>query len=447
MFGYGSRGVLILFQESDSGRIRILLACRREMVVMPELSPDPLSWTRRHSPILASLAERFRSTEPLDGYDIAVSSSVTTNTGVLIETLREAGADSVVFTSAGPKYNEPAVIEALEGHSDVRAFVEPGMTNEDLAAAHGRLLETKPDFIIEDGCVLTAKLHADYPEIAKEVIGAVEQTTIGITRLRAMDRQGVLEYPVYGVNDTPMKHYFDNVHGTGETTLTGVMTTTNLLFSGATVVVIGYGYCGRGVARKASGMGADTIVTEIDPRKALEAKMDGHRVMPMSEAAAVGEYFIAATGNVDAIRRDHIESMADDAILASAGMAAEIDVAALEDLAESTAAPMPGITEYRLSDGRSVHLLADGHVVNLAGPHVTGHPAEVMDMTFAMMFMGAYDMIANDPDLEPGLHGIPDRLDREVADQALATMDVEIDELTERQRAYMEDWEHADTRM
>ena len=408
---------------------------------------DPLSWTRNRSPVLESFATQYEESRPLAGYDIAVCSSVTTNTGILIETLRAAGVDYLPFTSAGPKYNEPAVIDALDELSGVEAFVEPEMSGEDLEAARRRLLETEPDFIIEDGCVLTSTLHAEYPNIAEHVLGAVEQTTIGITRLRAMDRQGVLKYPVYGVNDTPMKHYFDNVHGTGETTLTGILSTTNTLLSGATVVVAGYGYCGRGVARKARGLGARTIVTEVDPRKALEAMMDGHWVMPMDEAVAVGEYFIAATGNVDVIRREHFERMADDAIVASAGTASEIPVDDLESLAEDVTTPRPGVTQYHLSDGRRINLLADAYVVNLAAPNSTGHPAEVMDLTFAMMFVGAHDLLLRNTDLTPGLHPIPDRLDREVADRALDSMGVRIDDLTDQQRAYIEDWEHADSRM
>lgn len=414
---------------------------------MDSSQEDPLAWTRNRSPILDSFAAQYADGKPFTGYDIAVCSSVTTNTGILIETIRTAGADSVVFTSAAPTYNEPAVIEALAEFENVTAFVESNMTHEALEQSRKELLRTRPDFIIEDGCVLTATLHAEFPDLGEQIVGAVEQTTIGVTRLRAMERQGVLRYPVYAANDTPMKHYFDNVHGTGETTLTGILSTTNTLFSGSTVVIVGYGYCGRGVARKARGMGARTIVTEVDPRKALEAVMDGHWVMPMEEAASLGDYFIAATGNVDVIRREHYEAMSDDVIVASAGTSSEISVRDLETIAIDSTTPRPGVTQYHLPDGRRINLLADAYVVNLAAPYSTGHPAEVMDMTFGAMFMGAYDMLVNKPDLEPGVHSIPDRLDRQVASKAIASMGVSIDELTDEQREYIEDWEHAQVRL
>ena len=414
---------------------------------MQSAPSDPLAWTRDHSPILDSFRDEYAESQPFDGYDIAVSSSLTTNTGVLIETIREAGASSIVFTSPGAEYNEPAVIEAIRDLDGVEAFIEPEMDRDELDRERDRLLETEPDFIIEDGCVLTAKVHDEYPDIASQIKGGVEQTTFGITRLQAMDRQDVLEYPVYGVNDTPMKHYFDNVHGTGETTISGIMTTTNTLFSGAIVVIVGYGYCGRGVARKAKGMGACTIVTEIDPRNALEARMDGHWVMPMAEAAPIGEYFVAASGNIDVIREEHFDMMSDGAIVASAGTGLEIATEDLDDMASETSDPMPGITRYHLPDGRQINILANGYVVNLAGPNVTGHPAEVMDMTFAMMFIGAYDMLTNNPDLSPGLHAIPDHLDRKVASKALEGMGVEIDEMTDQQRKQLDDWAHAKGRL
>ncbi|MFT4923243.1 MAG: adenosylhomocysteinase, partial [Haloarculaceae archaeon] len=257
---------------------------------------------------------------------------------------------------------------------------------------------------------------------------------------------GVLEFPVYGVNDTPMKHFFDNVHGTGESALTNVAITTNTILSGKDVVVCGYGYCGRGIASKARGMGAQTIVTEVDPRTALQAHMDGHRVMDMTEAAEAGELFITATGNREVIRREHVERMADGAILANAGhFDVEIDVDALEAMADSVSTPREGVTRYHMPDGRRLNLLADGRLVNLTGPYSQGHPAEVMDTTFAMMFVAAYDVLVDGSDLAPGLYAIPDRLDREVATRKLETLGVSIESLTESQRDYYEEWEHPDS--
>jgi adenosylhomocysteinase len=261
-----------------------------------------------------------------------------------------------------------------------------------------------------------------------------------------MADQDVLRFPVYGVNDTPMKHYFDNVHGTGESTLANVAITTNAVLSGKDVVVCGYGYCGRGIARKARGMGAQTIVTEVDPRKALQAHMDGHRVMDMDEAAREGDLFITATGNREVIRPEHVEQMTDGATLANSGhFDVEIDIEGLEAMAESTSTPKEGVTRYHLPDGRDINLLADGRLVNLTGPFSQGHPAEVMDTTFAMMFVAAYDILVDGTDLDAGLYNIPDRLDRRVAARKLETLGVSTEELTESQRAYYEEWEHPDS--
>jgi len=320
------------------------------------------------------------------------------------------------------------------------------MTDEEFDEAQHDLLEEEPDFILDDGCELIAKVHAEHPDVAADVIGGGEQTTAGITRLEAMEEEGILQFPVYGVNDTPMKHFFDNVHGTGESSLTNIAITTNAIISGKDVVVCGYGYCGRGIARKARGMGGQTIVTEVDPRKALQAHMDGHRVMDMAEASEVGDLFISATGNREVLRDEHFERMQDGAILANSGhFDVEIDLEALENAAESTSTPKEGVTQYHMPDGRRLNLLAEGRLVNLTGPFSQGHPAEVMDTTFAMMFVAAYDMLVDGPDLEPGLYNIPDRLDRAVAERKLETLGVSIDDMTESQQAYTEEWEHPDS--
>ncbi|MFB6170799.1 MAG: adenosylhomocysteinase, partial [Haloarculaceae archaeon] len=326
----------------------------------------------------------------------------------------------------------------------ITAYAWEGMTDEEFDEAQHDLLEEEPDFILDDGCELIAKAHADHPEVAADVIGGGEQTTAGIHRVEAMAEEGVLQFPVYGVNDTPMKHFFDNVHGTGESALSNIQTHTNTILSGKDVVVAGYGYCGRGVARKARGIGAKTIVTEVDPRKALEAHMDGHRVMSMDEAAEVGDLFIATTGNRDVVRREHMEQMADGVQLANAGhFDVEIDLDALESMAESTSEPKEGVTRYHLPDGRRLNLLTEGRLVNLTGPHSQGHPAEVIDTTHAMMFVTAYDLIGGAAeDLAPDMYAIPDRLDRDVANRKLRTLGIEIDDLTDSQEAYLTDWEH-----
>jgi len=406
---------------------------------------DPLAWARDYMPVLASFREEYGESRPLEGYTVAFASHLETNSGVAIETLHAAGAD-VLFAPSEPQSTHGDVVAALDARDGITAFAREGMTDEEFDEAQHALLEEGPDFILDDGCELIAKVHADHPDVAAGVVGGGEQTTAGITRLEAMEREGVLEFPVYGVNDTPMKHFFDNVHGTGESTLTNVAITTNAILSGQDVVVCGYGYCGRGIARKARGMGAKTIVTEVDPRKALEAHMDGHRVMDMTEAAEAGEVFISATGNREVMRAEHFERMPDGAVLANSGhFDVEIDIDALEDLAGEVTRPKEGVTRYHMPDGRRLNLLAEGRLVNLTGPYSQGHPAEVMDTTFAMMFVAAYDMLVDDPGLDPGLYQIPDRLDRAVADRKLETLGLSTEELTGSQRAYYEEWEHPDS--
>ena len=406
---------------------------------------DPLAWAREYTPILRSYQEEYGETKPLSGYTVAFASHLETKSGVAIETLREAGAD-VLFAPSEPQSTHGAVVDALDAREGITAFAWEGMTDEEFDEAQHELLEEEPDFILDDGCELIAKVHAEHPDVAADVIGGGEQTTAGITRLEAMEEEGILQFPVYGVNDTPMKHFFDNVHGTGESSLTNIAITTNAIISGKDVVVCGYGYCGRGIARKARGMGGQTIVTEVDPRKALQAHMDGHRVMDMAEASEVGDLFISATGNREVLRDEHFERMQDGAILANSGhFDVEIDLEALENAAESTSTPKEGVTQYHMPDGRRLNLLAEGRLVNLTGPFSQGHPAEVMDTTFAMMFVAAYDMLVDGPDLEPGLYNIPDRLDRAVAERKLETLGVSIDDMTESQQAYTEEWEHPDS--
>ena len=415
------------------------------MVPIPHDADDPLAWARDYMPVLESFREEYGASRPLEGYTVAFASHLEANSGVALETLHAAGAD-VLFAPSEPKSTHGDVVAALDAREGITAFAQEGMTDEEFDEAQHSLLEKRPDFVLDDGCELIAKVHADHPDVAAGVIGGGEQTTAGITRLEAMEREGILQFPVYGVNDTPMKHFFDNVHGTGESTLTNVAITTNTILSGRDVVVCGYGYCGRGVARKARGMGAKTIVTEADPRKALEAHMDGHRVMDMTEAAEAGDVFISATGNREVMRAEHFERMPDGAVLANSGhFDVEIDTEALEGLAEDVTHPKEGVTRYHMPDSRRLNLLAEGRLANLTGPYSQGHPAEVMDTTFAMMFVAAYDVLVDDPGLEPGLYGIPDRLDRAVADRKLATLGLSTEDLTESQREYYEEWEHPDS--
>ncbi len=406
---------------------------------------DPLAWARDYCPILRSFQADHGDDRPLEDTTVAVATHLEAKSGVLIETLHAAGAE-VLFAPSEPQSTHGDVVDALDAVDGITAFAWEGMSDDEFDEQQHALLEEEPDFILDDGCELISKVHADHPDVAETVIGGGEQTTAGVTRVEAMEAEGILQFPVYTVNDTPMKHYFDNVHGTGESALTNVAMTTNTILSGKDVVVAGYGYCGRGVARKARGMGAQTIVTEVDPRKALEAHMDGHRVMSMGEAASAGDLFITTTGNRDVIREEHFEAMADGAQVANAGhFDVEIVVDDLAGLAEEVTEPKAGITRYHLADGRRINVLADGRLVNLTGPYSQGHPAEVIDMTHSMMFIAAYDLIVENTDLEPGTYAIPDRLDRAVAERKLETLDVEIDGLTESQREYMTDWEHEES--
>jgi adenosylhomocysteinase len=406
---------------------------------------DPLVWARDHTPILASFQDEYRDERPLDRYTVAFASHLEAKSGVAIETLHAAGAE-VLFAPSEPQSTHGPVVDELDSRDGITAYAWEGMSDEEFDNAQHELLEEEPDFILDDGCELIAKCHTDHTALAETVIGGGEQTTAGITRLEAMDEEGILEFPVYGVNDTPMKHFFDNVHGTGESALTNVAITTNSLISGQDVVVCGYGYCGRGVATKARGMGAQTIVTEVDPRKALQAHMDGHRVMDMTEAASEGDLFISATGNREVMRAEHFERMANGATLANAGhFDVEIDLDALDDMAADVTSPKEGVTRYHMPDGRQLNLLADGRLVNLTGPYSQGHPAEVMDTTFAMMFMAAYDMLVDGTEMQPGLYSIPDRLDRAVAERKLETLGLSTESLTENQQAYYEEWEHPDS--
>lgn len=402
---------------------------------------NPMDWTSEYTPILHALGQRFEEEEPLDGYTFAVATHMEAKSGVFVKTLNRAGA-RVLFTGSEPHSTDPAVVSQLDSIQGIEAFISGNMDKTEWESRIDDLLQEEPDFILDDGAELISRLHADHPSIAPSVSGGAEQTTTGITRLEAMAEENVLEFPVYAVNNTPMKNYFDNIHGTGESSLTNLAQTTNTILTGKTVVVIGYGYCGRGLARKAAGLGARTIVTEIDPRNALEALMDGHQVMSMAEAASKGDYFITATGNRGVITADHIQEMKDGAILANAGhLDVEIPREELSKVADSISTPRDGITQYTLSDGRKVNLLADGKLVNLTAPGSKGHPAEVMDTTFAMMIMAAVNLLGESSPETPGLYGIPDDVDREIASMKLETMDVAIDSLTTDQTQFRESWE------
>jgi len=401
---------------------------------------NKLDWARNHMPIHARLRALYGESQPLSGLTVGVCSHLEAKTGVLIETLAAAGA-RVVFTGSEPMSTQDDVVAALDEQPGIEAYARHGLGEEAFDALQLELIDQGPALILDDAAELTARMVDKRPGQVARLRGVCEQTTTGVHRLTAMQHQGLLTFPAYAVNDTPMKHFFDNVHGTGESALTNLALATNLLLAGKRVVVAGYGYCGRGVAHKAQGWGAEVIVTEVDPRRALQAHMEGLRVMGMAEAAAIGDFFLTTTGNCDVLRREHFEAMQDGVVIANAGhFDVEIRLADLEGTAVSQRTVRDGIAEYTLADGRRINVVADGRLVNLAAPTSMGHPAEVMDQTFAMQFTAGLDLINNADNLEAAVHPVPDTIDRWVAEVKLTTLGIAIDTMTDNQRDYLEAW-------
>jgi adenosylhomocysteinase len=397
----------------------------------------PVADVRDRSPLLRRYADQYRESTPFEGFVVGVSAPLTPHTGLFVDLLATAGGDVFVTGEAGSTHAD--VVEWLRDRSGVTPLATPGMSSDELEETRRELLEKKPALIADDGARLLSLLHDEFPEAAASVRGACEQTTIGVTRLEAVDREAGLAFPVYDVNGTPMKQHFDNVHGTAESSLTALTALTNAMIAGSVAVVAGYGHCGRGLARKLRSLGARTVVTEVDPRRALEALADGHAVEPMETAVAGADFLLTATGRFQVVGREHLDSLADGAVVASIGSPIEIDTEALAERARSVEQRKPGVERYQFPDGRNVTVLTGGRVVNLAAPNSAGNPSEVMDTTFAMMARGLA-AIARGVDLTAGLHAVPDHLDREVAREKLAAMGVEIDEISGEQRAYHEGW-------
>ncbi|MDI6718048.1 MAG: adenosylhomocysteinase [Methanomicrobiales archaeon] len=398
-----------------------------------------IEWARQYMPVLATIRREFEEEQPFSGLTIGMALHVEAKTAVLVETLAAGGAE-VRITGCNPLSTQDDVSEALNGVPGVRSYARRGATVEEYYRAIDRVLDARPQITIDDGMDLIHVLHTRRTEILEGVIGGSEETTTGVHRLRAMAKDGVLRFPVVAVNDTPMKRHFDNVHGTGESALSAVMITTNVLMAGRSLVVAGYGFCGRGLATKAAGLGARVIVTEIDPRKALQAHMEGHAVMSMDEAAAIGDLFITATGNRGVITERHFRRMQDGAILANAGhFNVEVDVEWLEKHADSIVR-REGIDTYIL-DGKAIHLLAEGRLVNLASPKGMGHPIEVMDLSFSLQALSTRYMAETGRSLAPGVYDVPAEIDERVADLKLAALGLSIDRLTPEQAEYLRSWE------
>ncbi|NMP22282.1 adenosylhomocysteinase [Sulfobacillus harzensis] len=402
----------------------------------PELAPSghhKMNWVTGHMPILGQIRRRYEKDKPLLGQRIAISLHLEAKTAVLAELLHIGGAD-VAITSSNPLTAQDDVAAALsERGVQVHAF--RGASDQEFDQLHQRVLDIEPTLIIDDGGELTERLHGSRSALAAQVLGGAEETTTGVLRLKALARQGRLTYPMILVNDADMKHLFDNRYGTGQSTWDGIIRSTNLVVAGKTVVVAGYGWCGRGVADRARGLGARVIVTEVNPVRANEALMDGHQVMTMEQAALLGDYFITVTGNTGVVRQEHFNAMKDGAILANAGhFDVEVDVRALKQLAVAT---RPGrsseVTGYEMPDGRVLWLLAEGRLVNLAAGD--GHPAEIMDLTFALQALSLEDLLEHPR--EAGVYPVSPAVDAWVASIRLQSLGITIDELTPEQTAYL----------
>ena len=398
-----------------------------------------IEWAAQFMPVLAAIKKQFAEDKPFAGMTIAMALHVEAKTANLVAALAAGGA-TVHITGCNPLSTQDDVAAALDHTKNVHCYAKRACTVKEYYAAIEKVLSASPSITIDDGMDLIHYLHTKRRDLIKNIIGGCEETTTGIHRLRAMAAEGKLKFPVIAVNDTPMKRFFDNVHGTGESALSSIMITTNTLVAGKYVVVAGYGYCGRGLARKAHGLGAKVIVTEVDPRRALEAHMDGFLVMPMDKAAGIGDIFITTTGNTGVITARHFRNLKDGAILANAGhFNVEIDMDGLANHADSVIL-RDGIETFVIK-GKSVHVLAEGRLVNLATPKGMGHPIEVMDLSFALQALCARHIAKNGADLAPGVYDVPQQIDEQVAFLKLSSLGLAIDRLSKEQKAYLCSWD------
>ncbi|MBT8508119.1 adenosylhomocysteinase [Methanomicrobiaceae archaeon CYW5] len=398
-----------------------------------------MDWARQYMPVLGAIRERFEAERPLEGVKIGMALHVEAKTAVLVETLAAGGAE-VHITGCNPLSTQDDVAEALNDVAGVHCYAKRACAVDEYYAAIDRVLDARPTVTIDDGMDLIHRLHTERRDLLDGIVGGCEETTTGIHRLRSMAADGKLAFPVIAVNDTPMKRFFDNVHGTGESALSSIMITTNTLIGGKAFVVAGYGYCGRGLARMAHGLGARVIVTEIDSRRALEAHMDGYSVMPMTDAAREGDIFVTTTGNTSILTGEHFPRMKDGVILSNAGhFNVEIDIPWLEEHAESKET-RDGIDTYVIN-GRRINVLAEGRLVNLATPKGMGHPIEVMDLSFALQALCTEYIHTNGASLNGGVYEVPEAIDTTVAAIKLQSLGISIDTLTEDQCTYMNSWD------
>jgi adenosylhomocysteinase len=399
-----------------------------------------IEWAEQSMPVLRQIRERFTKEQPLKGIRLGACLHVTTETAVLMLTLKAGGAQ-VALCASNPLSTQDETAAALVDAYEIPVYAHKGEDNQRYYQHIEAVLTTRPQLTMDDGADLISQLHGARKSLVGEVIGGTEETTTGVIRLRAMEAEHVLAFPVIAVNDADTKHLFDNRYGTGQSTIDGILRATNLLLAGRTLVVAGYGMCGRGVAARAKGMGAHVIVTEVEPMRALEAVMDGFQVMPMARAAEEGDLFVTVTGNTSVLSSDHFGRLKDGAILANSGhFNVEIDLATLEAMSRGKRTVRPFVEEYTLQNGRRVYVLADGRLINLAAAE--GHPAAVMDMSFANQALSAEYMVRHGRTLEKKVHVVPREIDLEIARLKLAALGVHIDELTSAQRTYLASWTH-----
>jgi adenosylhomocysteinase len=398
-----------------------------------------IEWADAHMPVVAKIRERFGREKPLKGYNLAACLHVTTETANLMWTLKTGGA-KVALCASNPLSTQDDVAASLVKDFGISVFAVNGEDNKTYYKHIHQALDIGPHLTMDDGADLVSTLHSDRRELLDNVIAGTEETTTGVIRLRAMAADGALACPVIAVNDSKTKHFFDNRYGTGQSTIDGIVRATNFLISGSTVVVAGYGWCGRGLAVRAAGMGARVIVTEVDQVKALEAAMDGFRVMPMNKAAPEGDVFVTLTGDINVIRPEHFIKMKDGAIVCNSGhFDVELDLKGLKEITRSIRTVRPYVEEYKLMNGRRVHILAEGRLVNLAAAE--GHPAVVMDMSFANQALAAEYLVKLKKPLENKVHVIPEKIDNRIAKMKLDLMGIKVDRLTAEQKEYLASWE------
>src|SRR5215475_517676 len=398
-----------------------------------------VEWAAQSMPVLKLVHQRFSAERPLAGMRLAACLHVTTETGNLMRVLKAGGAE-IVLAASNPLSTQDEVAAWLVVDEKIPVFAIRGEDKDTYYRHLQAVLSLRPHLTMDDGADLVSTLHTAGGEQASQVFGGTEETTTGVIRLRSMADRGVLKYPIIAVNDAKTKHLFDNRYGTGQSTIDGIIRATNRLLAGSTFVVCGYGWCGRGVAMRAHGMGANVIVTEVDPIRALEAVMDGYRVLSMAEAAKVGDFFVTLTGNTDVIRDEHFRLMKDGAILANSGhFNVELELDALENISTKKCVVREGIEEYTLPSGVRINVLSEGRLINLAAAE--GHPSSVMDMSFANQALAAEHLVRHRNDLGTGVFPVPDEIDRRIAELKLQALGIAVDALTEKQQEYLASWE------